>query len=169
MSKNIEITARQREALARKHDLMRLLKDEGLDFRSIIQGPTSTKVDFPDSDDAKMGIYILEEEGYSVEPSGSRTLMVAHENKQKRSSVMNKVDVARSLVALAKSIEAEGEVDMVDELDEKFVSKLRLLRTQLSKISQKKRRKLGQLGIGVLRQTATVEDLVDALLVAASA
>ena len=60
------------------------------------------------------------------------------------------------------------EEDMVDELDERFVSKLRTLRGQLPKISQKKRRKLGQLGIGTLRQNATVEDLVDALLVAAN-
>ena len=55
-----------------------------------------------------------------------------------------------------------------DDIDDKFVSKLRTLRSQLSSISQKKRRKLGQLGIGVLRQTATVEDLVDALLIAAN-
>jgi len=163
----MKIKVRDKQAMARKHDLMHILRGEGLSFRSIRQGPSTTRVNFSDVDDASMGVYMLEEEGYNVEQSG-KMLMVSHDlEKQKRSSVMESKDIARSLVAVAKSLTAEGE-EGVDELDEKFVSKLRTLRGLLSKISQKKRRKLGQLGIGVLRQTATVEDLVDALLVAAN-
>ena len=82
-------------------------------------------------------------------------------------SVSKNQKVAKQLLIMARSLAAEGE-EGVDELDENFVKKLRSLRGSLSKISQKKKRKLGQLGIGVLRQTATVEDLVDALLIAAN-
>jgi sugar-specific transcriptional regulator TrmB len=72
--------------------------------------------------------------------------------------------IAQELVVLAKqllAVEPEAEVDVEDP---KFNEKIRELRTTLTKIQQKKRRRLQQYGIGLIRPNATVEDLVDALL-----
>jgi len=80
---------------------------------------------------------------------------------------MDREKVAKRLVELAKDIVAD-DGEFVDQVDEQFASKVRMLRGMTSKIVQKKRKRLGQLGIGVLRQNSTVEDLVDALLTAAS-
>jgi len=73
---------------------------------------------------------------------------------------MDNVQLAKRLVRLAKVLAAEnGE----DEVDEQFAAKVRALKTQMSKLGQKKRRRLKQYGIGVIRPNATVEELVDAL------
>lgn len=73
--------------------------------------------------------------------------------------------VAQELLVLAKSLLAvDPEPEDVDVDDPKFNEKIRTLRTTLTKINQKKRRRLQQFGIGLIRPNATVEDLVDALL-----
>ena len=71
-------------------------------------------------------------------------------------------NVARRLVALARLVaeEAEGE----EEVDPKFVEKVRNLKKALSRLASKKKRKLGQYGVGIIKATNTVEDLVDALM-----
>lgn len=158
--------AREKVALVRIHDVMDALQEEGIKF-DMDAKRRGTRVFFKNRSDKEMGALLIQEQGMDVSSVGPKALMVSFDTNAERNA-MKKVDIARSLVALAKELEAEDEIGEGDELDERFVSKLRTLRGQLSKISQKKRRKLGQLGIGVLRQTATVEDLVDALLVAAN-
>lgn len=77
----------------------------------------------------------------------------------------DKVTLAKHLASLAKNIMAEtqDEGDM-DTEDPKFNEKIRTLKTLATKLSMKKRRRLQQFGIGLIRPNATVEDLVDALL-----
>ena len=78
---------------------------------------------------------------------------------------MDKNKIAEELVVLAKGLlVAEEADDTADVEDPKFNEKIRTLRTTLVKISQKKRRRLQQYGIGLIRPNATVETLVDALL-----
>ncbi len=79
---------------------------------------------------------------------------------------MDKNKIAEELVVLAKGLlVAETEEDSTEDVDDpKFNEKIRTLRTTLVKISQKKRRRLQQYGIGLIRPNATVETLVDALL-----
>ena len=79
-------------------------------------------------------------------------------DKKKLAEEMLKL--ARELIA-AEPEDAEGEEEVEDP---KFVEKLRTLRSTLTKLSQKKRRRLQQFGIGLIRPNATVEDLVDALM-----
>lgn len=81
---------------------------------------------------------------------------------------MTDEQVVKELLRTAKLLVAapdddEGEVD-----DPNFVAKVRALKMQLPKLSRMKRKKLNSLGIGMIRPTATVEDLVDALALAAS-
>ncbi len=73
---------------------------------------------------------------------------------------MNKLKVAREMLVLAKELTAAEDDEGVDE---QFASKVRGLKTQLSKLAPKKRRRLKQYGIGVIRPSATVEELVNAL------
>jgi len=68
---------------------------------------------------------------------------------------------AKRLLALAKELTAEEEEG--DEQDEAFASRIRNIRTRMNKLSQKKRRKLNQYGVGIIRPNSTVEDLVGAL------
>lgn len=77
---------------------------------------------------------------------------------------MDKNKVAAELILLAKNILAVDAEEEGDVEDPKFIEKVRTLRTTLTKLNQKKRRKLNQYGIGLIRPTATVEDLVDALM-----
>jgi hypothetical protein len=78
---------------------------------------------------------------------------------------MDRNKIAEDLLILAKGLLAvEKEEEDVDVEDPKFVEKIRTLRTTLTKVNQKKRRRLQQYGIGLIRPNATVEDLVDALL-----
>ena len=79
---------------------------------------------------------------------------------------MDKVKLAKDLIMLAKSLAADGEMEEVGEEveDPKFNEKIRELRTLATKLQQKKRRRLQQYGIGLIRPNSTVEDLVDALL-----
>jgi sugar-specific transcriptional regulator TrmB len=72
--------------------------------------------------------------------------------------------VAKELLLMAKQFLAVEPDEEGDVEDPKFNEKIRTLRTTLTKINQKKRRRLQQFGIGLIRPNATVEDLVDALL-----
>ena len=73
-----------------------------------------------------------------------------------------KVRVAKKLLALARELEAEdGTVE--EPVDEAFAAKVRALRQEMTKLAPKKRKRLNQYGIGVIRPNATVEDLIDAL------
>jgi hypothetical protein len=74
--------------------------------------------------------------------------------------------VARRLVALARLV---AEEDGEEEVDPKFVEKVRSLKKALARLASKKKRKLGQYGVGVIKSTNTVEDLVDALMRVVSA
>jgi len=78
---------------------------------------------------------------------------------------MDKQKLAEEMLKLAKLLVSEQEeTDEGDVEDPKFVEKIRNLRQVLTKLSQKKRRRLQQFGIGLIRPNATVEDLVDALM-----
>lgn len=80
---------------------------------------------------------------------------------------MDKNRIAEELLVIAKDLMAndEGVADVEEDVDDpKFLEKIRTLRTSLMKINQKKRRRLQQYGIGLIRPNATVESLVDALL-----
>jgi len=71
--------------------------------------------------------------------------------------------VAQKLVRIADML-LEGDVDVVEEeVDPRFIEKVRALKMSLPKLTQKKNRKLRQFGIGVIRPNSSVEDLVDAL------
>jgi non-homologous end joining protein Ku len=78
---------------------------------------------------------------------------------------MDKQKLAEEMLKLAKMLVSEQEeTDEGDVEDPKFMEKIRNLRQVLTKLSQKKRRRLQQFGIGLIRPNATVEDLVDALM-----
>ena len=80
---------------------------------------------------------------------------------------MDKVTLAKDLIMLAKSISSDdmGDTGTEETIDDpKFNEKIRELRTLATKLQQKKRRRLQQFGIGLIRPNGTVEDLVDALL-----
>jgi hypothetical protein len=81
---------------------------------------------------------------------------------------MDKNKVAEELLVLAKSLLAVEEVEEEVE-DPKFTEKIMTLKTSLTKVRTKKKRRLQQFGIGLIRPNATVEDLVDALLKVATA
>jgi hypothetical protein len=51
-----------------------------------------------------------------------------------------------------------------DDIDPRFVEKVRSLKRSLPQLTSRKRRKLRQYGIGTIRGNATVEELVDALM-----
>lgn len=69
---------------------------------------------------------------------------------------------AHALLRMAEGMIVDG-VDGVDEKDLKFSQKLRGLRKILPAIAQKRTKRLSAFGIGVIKPTSTVEDLVDAL------
>jgi len=69
--------------------------------------------------------------------------------------------VAKSLIRLAEGLVEDVSVE---EEDPNFVAKIRALKPLLGKLAQKKRRQLRQYGIGVIRSSDTVEDLVNALV-----
>lgn len=73
---------------------------------------------------------------------------------------MDNAKLARELLTLAKEVSA---ADDSEEVDEQFASKVRGIKTQLNKLIQKKKRRLKQFGVGVIRPSATVEELVNAL------
>ena len=69
--------------------------------------------------------------------------------------------VAQKLVRIADMLlEEDGDTE---EIDPRFIEKVRALKMSLPKLTQKKNRKLRQFGIGVIRPNSSVEDLVDAL------
>ena len=70
---------------------------------------------------------------------------------------------AARLLALAKAVAAEDEIVDEEEIDENFVQRVRALRQQLTKLAPKKRRRLKQFGIELIRPGDTVEDLVNAI------
>jgi len=72
---------------------------------------------------------------------------------------MESSDVSKEILRIAQGILEESEEDV----DPRFVEKVRDLKTQLPRLASKKNRRLSQYGIGVIRSRDTVEDLVDAL------
>ena len=72
-----------------------------------------------------------------------------------------RIYVAARCLKLARAL--IGEDEMADEKDEQFAARIRTLKPLMNKLAQKKRRKLSQYGIGVIRANGTVEDLVSAL------
>ena len=77
-----------------------------------------------------------------------------------------RVMVAKKLIRLADMM-MESEVE--EEIDPNFVAKVRALRQVLPRLAQKKRRKLRQFGIGLIRPNDNVESLIDALMAVANA
>jgi len=75
------------------------------------------------------------------------------------SSRMNR-KVAKELLALANALVAEEESE---EMDQKFLDKIKELKQFASKLGPKKAKRLNTFGVGVIKPTATVEELVDAL------
>ena len=78
---------------------------------------------------------------------------------------MNKKKLARRLIRVAANVMAQDEPE---EMDPKFVEKVRSLKKSLPRLASKKKRKLSQYGIGTIKATSTVEDLVNALMKVAS-
>jgi len=78
---------------------------------------------------------------------------------------MNMTAIARELTSAAR--ELVGAEDAPE--DAAFAQKVRSLKTQLNQLSSKKVKKLNSFGIAAIRPTATVEDLVDALLTVSQA
>lgn len=76
--------------------------------------------------------------------------------------------LAKKLLKMASDILA-AEDDVEEAEDPAFVQKIRTLKTSLPKLTRLKRRKLNQLGIARPAASATIEDLIDALMSAASA
>jgi hypothetical protein len=71
---------------------------------------------------------------------------------------IDNVRIAKQLIKIADFLEEE------EEIDPRFVDKIRSLKIQLPRLVRKKNRKLIQFGIGVIRPNAKVEDLIDALM-----
>ena len=81
---------------------------------------------------------------------------------------MDKKFVAQELVGAAKElVQAEKLIQGAEEddgdVDEAFASVVRGLRSKLNKLAPKKNRRLRQYGVGMIKQSGTVKDLVDAL------
>ena len=74
----------------------------------------------------------------------------------------DKEKIARQLLKMASDLVAVDEDDDGVE-DPRFIEKIRNLKKSMSKLSSKKKRKLNQYGIGVIKGNNTVEDLVNAL------
>jgi hypothetical protein len=74
----------------------------------------------------------------------------------------NKKEVADSLLKIANMLIESAEEDE-EEDDPRFIEKIRNLKKMMSKLSSKKKRKLNQYGIGMIKGNNTVEDLIDAL------
>ena len=74
----------------------------------------------------------------------------------------NRRVIAKRLVKMANMLIESAEEDE-EEDDPRFIEKIRGLKKDMSKIPSKKKRKLNQYGIGVLKGNNTVEDLIDAL------
>jgi hypothetical protein len=72
---------------------------------------------------------------------------------------MDREKIANSLLKLAWLMTEEEE-----EVDPKFVEKVRELKKSLPRITSRKKRKLRQYNIGVIKGSNTVEDLVNALM-----
>jgi hypothetical protein len=58
----------------------------------------------------------------------------------------------------------EEDVFEEEEIDPRFVEKVRTLKRSLPRLTSKKKRKLRQYGVEMIRGNSTVEDLVDALM-----
>ena len=65
--------------------------------------------------------------------------------------------IARELIAVANLVSAEEGVDQA------FTQRVRNIKTQITRLGPKKKRRLKQFGVGLIRPTATVEDLIGAL------
>lgn len=73
-----------------------------------------------------------------------------------------RLTAAKQCLSLARELVAADE-DGDGEEDAAFIQRVRGLRQKLNKLGPKKRRKLNQYGIGMIRPSGTVEDLVGAL------
>jgi hypothetical protein len=67
-------------------------------------------------------------------------------------------------MAKRKRLTAQDEIEIEEEVDPRFVEKVRSLKRSLPKLTSKKKRKLRQYGVEMIRGNNTVEDLVDALM-----
>ena len=79
---------------------------------------------------------------------------------------MNRIAVARELIAVAKELEAleAMENNMGEEEDPQFAQKVRELKQVMQKLNNRKNRRLKQFGIAdIIRPNDTVETLVEAL------
>ena len=72
-----------------------------------------------------------------------------------------KEEIARRMLKLASELMAAEEEE--EEEDPRFIEKIRNLKKMMSKLGSKKKRRLNQYGIGVIKGNNTVEDLINAL------
>ena len=70
----------------------------------------------------------------------------------------------RKRLTAADEIEVVEDELVEEEIDPRFVEKVRALKRSLPKLTSKKRRKLRQYGVEMIRGNNTVEDLVNALM-----
>ena len=83
--------------------------------------------------------------------------------KEEEVEMEKRLMVARKLLALAREIESQDEEEE-DVVDEAFAAKVRTIKTKMSQLARMKNRRLKQFGIGILRPSSRVEELVDALI-----
>lgn len=146
-------------SLRRPQDVADAIKQFGFDW-------VSGEDDARDVDLRDVAGYVDEEVWDLVQYEASQILL----NKLKRhlkfaSSGTRREEVAGRLVAMAAALVAQDEPD---EDDPRFIEKIRGLKKVLGRMGSKRNRKLSQYGIGTIKGTSTVEDLVDALMKVAS-
>lgn len=142
-------------SLRRPQDVADAVKQFGFDW-------VSGEDDARDVDLKDVARHVDEEVWELVQYEASQLLL----NKLKRhlkfaSETSRREEVAGRLVAMAAAIVAEDEPE---EDDPRFIEKIRSLKKVLGRMGSKKNRKLSQYGIGTIKGTGTVEDLVDALM-----
>jgi len=143
-------------SLRRPQDVADAIKQFGFDW-------VSGEDDAKDVDLRDVARHVDEEVWDLVQYEASQLLLNKLGRYVKFASDRNDVreHVACRLVAMAEAIAAQEDED---EDDPRFIEKLRSLKKVLGRLGSKKRRKLGQYGIGAIKGTGTVEDLVDALM-----
>ena len=152
-----------------------ILKKHGAE-RSRAGYPFSPKWDIPDGGKDSLGNIIAEaSRAAGPDPESARRELIKRIERMSPAELekayriipaseeagMDRVKVAKRMLALARELMAQNEED--EAVDEQFATKVRGLKTQMTKLAPKKRRRLKQYGIGMIRPTSTVEELVDAL------
>jgi hypothetical protein len=66
--------------------------------------------------------------------------------------------------AKRKRLTAQDDIILEEEIDPRFVEKVRTLKRALPKLTSKRNKKLRQYGVETIRGNNTVEDLIDALM-----